>query len=324
MIFAHLSRSWRARYSQYTPVSSMLGIVRSLRVLRYWREHQALCRLELVRRFVDKAPGGDLFHHLSRRSCLANDLSARQRVQCLLSHYRFEEAAFVHAYHQAVYGGGGGLTLWQHDTDEHSFLLRLEMAPRLDAEGGLTIALVADGKVLHRLSYTWVDGALAGVTLPTVPFITCNQGRWHDCGSAFAAFEEAFPNNSPGFFCFAALQGVAQTLGIDQVAGIKSAAHAACPRAGDAQILRHFENAYDGFWKVLGGVEIPGRSYLIRLPFYLKPLADMPSKHRKRAAQRRACWRAIGDATRSTLLRHLASAVASQACTVSAPEVAEA
>ena len=36
-------------------------------------------------------------------------------------------------------------------------------------------------------------------------------------GGHFAAFEEAFPNNSPSFFCFAAMQGVAQALGIDQV-----------------------------------------------------------------------------------------------------------
>ena len=325
MIFAHLSRTWLARRSQTTPASWMLGIVRSLRVLRYWREHQALCRLDLVRRFVARAPGDDLFHHLSHRNYLAQDLSARQRVQCVLSHYRFEDAAFSNAYHQAVYGGGpgGGLTLWQHlsqdEHGEHDFVMRLEMAPRLDAEGDLTISLVADGKYLHRLSYTWVDGQLAGSELPTVPFVTRNQGRWTDSGAAFAAFEEAFPNNSPSFFCFAAMQGVAQALGINQVVAIKCSAQIAY----DPQDVKHFENAYDGFWKVLGGVEMPGRSYLIRLPFYLKPLADMPSKHRKRAAQRREFWRAIGDSTRSTMLRHMAPSAASQARTVSVPEVAE-
>ncbi len=31
----------------------------------------------------------------------------------------------------------------------------------------------------------------------------------------------------------------------------------------------------------------------------------MPSKHRKRAAQRREYWRTIGDAARATLQRHL-------------------
>lgn len=323
MIFAHLTRHWRARRGQYTQASWMLSIARSLRVLRYWREHQALCRLDLVRRFVAAAPHDDLFHHLSHRRYLSRDLSARERVQCVLSHYRFEDAAFGNAYHQAVYGGGG-LTLWQHQAQTgsgaHDFLLRLEMAPRADAEGDLTISLVADGKYLHRLSYTWVDGQLAGADLPTVPFVTRNQGRWTDSGAAFDAFEEAFPNNSPSFFCFAAMQGVAQALGIDQVVAIKCTSHIAY----DPLDVKHFENAYDGFWKILGGVEMPGRSYLIRLPFYLKPLADMPSKHRKRAAQRREFWRAIGDSTRSTMLRHMAPAASAQARPVAAPATAEA
>lgn len=323
MIFAHLTKHWLARRRQYTPASWMLSIARSLRVLRYWREHQSLCRLELVRRFVAAAPNDDLFHHLSHRSYLAKDLNARQRVQCVLSHYRFEDAAFGNAYHQAVYGGGG-LTLWQHtaqlDSGEHNFILRLEMAPRHDAEGDLTISLVADGKYLHRLSYTWVDGQLAGVDLPTVPFVTRNQGRWLDSGAAFDAFEEAFPNNSPSFFCFAAMQGVAQALGIDQVVAIKCTSHIAY----NPLDVKHFENAYDGFWKILGGVEMPGRSYLIRLPFYLKPLADMPSKHRKRAAQRREFWRAIGDSTRTTLLRHMVPAASPQSHAAAAPATAEA
>ena len=325
MIFAHLTRHLLARRGQTTPASKILGIVRSLRVLRYWREHQALCRLKLVRRFVAAPPNDDLFHHLSHRSYLATDLSARQRVQCVLSHYRFEDRAFGSAYHQLVYGNSGGrsatgLTLWQHDSGAHSFLLRLEMAPRGDAEGDLTISLVADGKYLHRLSYTWIDGQLAGVDLPTVPFVTSNQGRWVDSGAAFDAFEQAFPNNSPSFFCFAAMQGVAQALGIDRVVGIKCSAHIAY----NPLDVKHFENAYDGFWKVLGGTEMPGRGYLVALPFSLKPLSEMPSKHRKRAAQRREYWRAIGDATRSTMLRHMVPAVASQVRTVAAPATAQA
>ncbi|UVW27530.1 VirK/YbjX family protein [Massilia sp. H6] len=322
MIFAHLARHLLARRGQSTPASWILSVVRSLRVLRYWREHQALCRLDLVRRFVAAPPNDDLFHHLSHRSYLATGLSARQRVQCVLSHYRFEDSAFGSAYHQLVYGakGSGGLCLWQQDSGGHSFLLRLEMAPRGDAEGDLTISLVADGKYLHRLSYTWIDGRLAGVDLPTVPFVTRNQGRWIDSGAAFDAFELAFPNNSPSFFCFAAMQGVAQALGIDRVIGIKCSAHIAY----NPRDVKHFENAYDGFWKVLGGTEMPGRGYLITLPFYLKPLSEMPSKHRKRAAQRREYWRTIGDATRSTLLRHMVPAQADQMHKVSTPATAQA
>jgi uncharacterized protein VirK/YbjX len=300
MIFAHLKQHWLARRSQYSLSSWLLCILRSLRVLWYWRDHQALCRLDVVRNYVAQPPNDDVFHHLSHRGYLARGLTARQRVQCVLTHYHFEETTFNAAYKQAVYRDGG-LPLWQHAEGDNSFMIRLEMASRPNAEGDLTIALIADGKCLHRLSFTWVDGATAGVAAPTVPFIARNQGRWVDSGAAFEAFEQVFPNNSPSFFCFAAMQGIAQAVGMEQVVAVKCTSHIAY----DPTEVKHFANAYDGFWKILGGVEMPGNAWLIALPFYLKPLADMPSKHRKRAAQRRDHWRAIGDSARGTLQRHL-------------------
>jgi uncharacterized protein VirK/YbjX len=300
MIFAHLTRHWLARRSELPFSSWLLSVLRSARVLRYYRAHAALCRLDVYRNHVMRAPNDDPFHHLSHRGYLVQGLSARQRVQCVLSHYRFEETTFDAAYKAAVYADGG-LTLWEHSVGEHVFLIRLEMASRMNAEGDLTLALVADGKVLHRLSYSWIDGAIAGVPAPLVPFVARNQGRWTDSGEAFEAFEACFPNNSPSFFCFAAMQGLAQAVGMEQVLAVKCAAHIAF----DPDQIQQFANAYDGFWKILGGVELPGSAWLVALPFYLKPLADMPSKHRKRAAQRREYWRAIGDSTRATLQRHL-------------------
>lgn len=304
MILAHLARYWVARRSALPFSSWLLSVLRSARVLRFYRDHAALCQLDVYRNHVMRAPKADPFHHLSHRGYLVQGLSARQRVQCVLSHYRFEETSFDAAYKAAVYAEGG-LTLWQHSAGEHAFLIRLEMASRLNAEGDLTIALLADGKVLHRMSFSWIEGAIAGVPaspVPSlVPFIARNQGRWTDSGEAFEAFETCFPNNSPSFFCFAAMQGLAQAVGMDQVVAVKCSSHI----AWDPDDARHFTNAYDGFWKILGGVELPGSAWLVALPFYLKPLADMPSKHRKRAAQRREHWRAIGDSTRATLQRHL-------------------
>lgn len=300
MIFAHLTKHWLTRRGQLPLSSRLLSVLRSARVLLFWREHAALCRLDVVRHHVAAAAGDALFHHLSHRDYLVKGLSARQRVQCVLSHYGFEDASFDAAYKQAVYMSGG-LALWQHEANGSRFLIRLEMASRMNAEGDLTIALVADDKVLHRLSFSWVDGAIAGLPSGLLPFVARNQGRWTDSGEAFEAFENAFPNNSPSFFCFAAMQGVAQAVGMEQVAAVKCTAHIAY----DPNEVKHFANAYDGFWRILGGSELPGDTWRIPLPFYLKPLADMPSKHRKRAAQRREYWRAIGDSARATLQRHM-------------------
>jgi uncharacterized protein VirK/YbjX len=300
MILAHLNKHWLAQCGKGSLAAWLVSIVRSVRVLLFYRDHRALCQLDVYRNYVAARAGDDLFHHLNHRHYLAKGLTARQRVHSALTHYRFEETTFNAAYKQAVYLAGG-LTLWQHTAGASHFLIRLEMAPRAQAEGDLTIALVADGKCLHRLAFTWVEGATVGVPAPMVPYLACNQGRWADSGDAFAAFERAFPNNSPSFFCFSAVQGVAQAVGMGQVVAVRCDAHVAY----DPEQVKQFANAYDGFWKILGGVEMLGPSYLIALPFYLKPLAHMPSKHRKRAALRREQWRAIGDSARSTVQRHL-------------------
>jgi uncharacterized protein VirK/YbjX len=301
MIFAHLTRHWSARRGQYKLSSWLMSILRSLRVLGWYRDHRALCDLGVYRKHVMTPANDDAFHHLSHPDYLLKGLAAGQRVKAVLSHYRFEETTFDDAYQQAVYSERR-LPLWQHEADGVAFAIQLEMATRSNAEGDLTVALVADGKCLHRLSFSWLDGAMAGVDLPVVPFIARNQGRWADSGAAFDAFERVFPNNSPSFFCFAAMQGIAQAVGIDRVVAIRSDAHIAY----DPDPEKHFANAYDGFWKILGGVEIEGGpGYLIPLPFYVKPLAEMPSKHRKRAAQRREHWRLIGESAKAVLQRHL-------------------
>jgi uncharacterized protein VirK/YbjX len=302
MVLSLLARHWLAR--RHYPLPSWLAcIARSLRVLLFYRAHLRLLALDVHRRYVALAHD-DVFHHLSHRHYLAKGLTLRQRVRCVLIHYRFEEFAFDAAYKRAVYRDGG-LPLWQHEDAAQGcrFAIRLEMAPRLSAEGDLTIVLSSNGSCLHRLSFSWVSGAFAGADALILPFVARNQG--HHAGAA-DAFERAFPHNSPSFFCFAALQGVAEALGMDQVVAVKSDWQCAC----DPREAQHFAKAYDGFWQTLGGVPMAGRGWRIALPLNLKPLDEMASRHRKRALTRREHWRAIGDSARRALRRHLVHAEA--------------
>ncbi|WP_332876881.1 DUF535 family protein [Massilia sp. S19_KUP03_FR1] len=303
MIVTHLLCHWRTYRRRDAFAASLLRAARILRVLFYRRDHAALCRLAVVREHIAQVVPHDVFHHLTQRGYLMRGLSARRRVQAALFHYSYDDATFDQAWQRAVYRQGG-LRLWQHDAHGCRFFIRLEMAVRLDAEGDLTIALVANNKVLHRLSFSWVDGALFNAAHPVLPFIARNQGRWTDSSDAFAAFEAAFPHNSASYFCFAALQGVARALGMTQVLAVNSAAHIAW-RVGAAP---HFVNAYDKFWAVLGGVPHDDCCHAIALPFHTKPLAQMPSRHRKRAARRRANWQAIDASAHTVMLGHLQAA----------------
>ena len=305
MVISLLARHWLAR--RHYPLRSWLAcIARSLRVLLFQRAHRQLLGLDVHRRYVALAHD-DVFHHLSHRHYLVRGLTLRQRVRCVLIHYRFEEFAFDAAYKRAVYRDGG-LLLWTHEAGGCEFAIRLEMASRLNAEGDLTISASAGGTCLHRLSFSWIDAGFAGIedpaASPVLPFVARNQGHHAGGADAFNAFERAFPHNSPRFFCFAALQGMAQALGMDQVVAVKAAWQCAC----DPSDAQHFANAYDGFWQTLGGVPMAGRGWRIALPLRLKPLDDMPSRHRKRASTRREHWRAIGDSAGLALRRHLVNA----------------
>jgi uncharacterized protein VirK/YbjX len=307
MVFALLTRHWLAR--RHYPFASWAAcIARSLRVLLFRRAHVELLAMDVYRNYVTQVHD-DVFHHLSHRNYLARGLSLRQRVRCVLTHYRFEDATFDAAYKHAVYRDGG-LVLWQHEADGSKVELRLGMAQRLNAEGDLTLTLLANGRRVHRLSFSWVDERFAGLAglgvAGILPFIARNQGHRADETDAVDAFRRAFPANSPlvttpGFFCYAALQGIAQALGMDHVVAVKSAWHCAYAPADD----RQFATAYDGVWRSLGGTGMPGRAWHIPLPFHARPLAEIPSRHRKRAALRRAYWQVIGQTAETVLRAHL-------------------
>lgn len=315
MVFAHLTRHWMAR--RHYPFASWAAcIVRSLRVLLFRHAHRELLAMDIYRNYVTQVHD-DVFHHLSHRNYLAKGLSLRQRVRCVLTHYRFEDATFDAAYKHAVYRDGG-LVLWHHEADGNRVEVRLVMAQRLNAEGDLTLTLLANGKRVHRLSFSWVDERFAGIgglgASGLLPFIARNQGHRADEADAVDAFRRAFPSNSPvvttpGFFCAAALQGIAQALGMDQLVAVRSAWHCAYTPCD----VKHFAIAYDGFWRALGGAEMPGRTWLIALPFDGKPLAEIPSKHRKRAAMRREQWRMVADAAGLALRAHVVQAAGSAA-----------
>lgn len=307
MVFVLLTRHWLAR--RHYPFASWAAcIARSLRVLLFRRAHVALLAMDVYRNHVTQVHD-DVFHHLSHRNYLAKGLSLRQRVRCVLTHYRFEDATFDAAYKHAVYRDGG-LVLWQHEADGSKVEVRLGMAQRLNAEGDLTLTLLANGRRVHRLSFSWVDERFAGLAglgaAGILPFIARNQGHRADETDAVEAFRRAFPAHSPlvttpGFFCCAALQGIAQALGMGHVMAVKSAWHCAWTPS-DAT---HFATAYDGVWRSLGGVEMPGRAWHIPLPFHARPLAEIPSRNRKRAALRRAYWQHVADAAGAVLRAHL-------------------
>lgn len=276
--------------------SLVASMVRSARVLAFVDAHQRFLALDVSRNYLAADWNTNLFHHLSQRAYLIEGLSMRKRIAYLHSHYAFEDQTFRAAYKRKVYLEDG-LTLWETRQGGNHTAITLGLSPRWAPEGELSVCLLVNGTRLHCLSFNWIEGGTVSMDSQVLPFIGRNQGASSEAQPALASFNACFPNNSPSFFCFSALQGLAQALGMTSVVGIKGRANICFDRGAE----RSFINAYDKFWASLNGQEISGHAYLISLPFHQKPLADVAARHRKRAAMRRSYWEAISTSARRTL-----------------------
>ncbi|QJE01061.1 DUF535 domain-containing protein [Massilia forsythiae] len=304
MLLRYLARYWYVSLGHYGMRAWAASVLRSLRVLRWPGRHRTLCGCTVYHRYVARDADADVFHHLSHRDYLSRHFTPAERVACMLDHYGFESAAFDEDYQRQVYGGG--LRLWRHAAGGHEFSIWLKTNQRYLGEGDLNLVMRLGNETLHRIGFNWVDATIAAMHAAIVPFIARNQGRWRDELSdvLYAAFEASFPNNAPAYFCVAAMAGLAAAVGARQLLCVKS-------DMALSRMLRSkqgYPAAYDSFWDAFGGTRSGKGCHVIPLPFQFKDLQQLASKHRKRAAARRAWWTEIGTAAHTTLHGHLRNA----------------
>jgi uncharacterized protein VirK/YbjX len=302
MLIRYLARHWYASRRSYPPSAWIASVARSLRVLRWPRRHRELCSLDVYRRYVATDGNHDVFHHLSHRHFLSRHLAPSQRVACMLDHYHFESTAFDENYKRKVYRGRG-LRLWQHAAGGQVFSIWLMAGQRYLGEGDLDLVLYLGDELLHRVGFSWVKGSIAGLRPAVTPLIARNQGRWRDdkTDALYAAFAAAFPQNSPAYFCASAMQGLALAVASPQLLCVRSElAPSFQPGPGSNHAA-----AYDRFWDAFGGARAGAGVHVIPVPFQLRDLAQLASKHRRRATIRRACWQRIGESARAALRQHI-------------------
>lgn len=302
MIFNYLFIHWIHRHRSYQLPSVILSILRSSRTLLFFSEHKKLCRLEIYQKYVAAIAKDDLFHHLSHHYYLAKKLSVLQRVQCVLSHYRFENDNFDAGYKHSVYLGGG-FCLWSKTINDVNFSIQITAGFRTVAEGDICIALVVNNISLHKMNFSWINGEIFNLPSKTLPFVCRNQSSHGTNPDLRKQFEAAFPHNAPVYFCYCALQGIAKAAGATEILGI-SCENQVGFHPTETQ---HFNNTYDVYWTSLGGIKYNDLGYLIPVPFFVKPISEVSVKHRKRKADRRKQWDEIENSARISLQAHMLS-----------------
>lgn len=280
-------------------LDACLRFIGAARAFSSYREHRELLGLEIVDKYVGDTGKGEALFHLSHRHYLSTELSFRDRVDCALTHYRYEGQSYAGAYKEAVYRHAG-LTLWSRTVEARNYALVLRATTDLRHEGGISVVLMADGHCISEMSFAWVPGKLLGVERDVVPFITRNQSARHDTAPVMR-FREDFPQNSPSYFCLAAMHGIAEANGKPHIAGIRHE----CQIAFDERYASSFRSSYCEFWKSFGGVEQGRQAYLMPVPLVVPPLSTVKAKHRGRAVERRRHWAEISSSAAATTARYV-------------------
>ena len=264
------------------------------RILLFPRVFSSIFSLRFFRDYVDGNKDSYGFFFLTHNYYLSKYFTLRERVDCAISHYRHEQRHCGSTYHQSVYHSQGGLILWQREVNGTSYSLILQATDDYRFEGDLSILCLVDGARVCRISFTYVRGALFGLDSDVTMFVTRNQ---LDRRPELQRFRQDFKQNSPPYFCLAALSGIAMAHGISSICMIKETAQVAY----DRRYAESFKNSYSAFWKTFGAEEIAGRhAYKMSLPLKLKLIESV--KHKSRAVARRQNWLDIMVNARQTII----------------------
>jgi len=273
--------------------------MRSLRALRFPAQSNRVLKLLDERRADLRLSERDLFFHLHHHHYLSRGFTPQQRIESLLAHYQFEATRYLPSFRGQVYGGQG-LVLWQSTLNGTDFRIRLIPGNevRWRWEGELSAVLSVNGVTLTVMSFSYVNASVFGLSPGPILFITRNQSFRE--AEPQLLFRSTFKQTTPPYFCLAALSGLAHTNGMRGMAAIRHDAHISQDRDNE----EHLKNSYTEFWNSFHATELGGPALLLPVPMAMRPLSDVPAKHRTRARVRREAWAQVTASASAAIRRH--------------------
>lgn len=280
---------------------------RALRVLLFPTSYRELFALPLYRRYLVQQGGINGLVHFGLPHYLSSNFTLRERADSVLLHYRYESKHYDADYQRAVYferGHQRGVTLWSSCVDDVEYTIRLR-ASNTDigrCEGPLCVALCVDSVCVTEIGFSWVDSQVFGVSLGVIPFVTKNQSVKRD-SPELELFRKTFPQNSPPYFCIAALRGIAEAHCVRDIATI---CHNSQFSYRDG-LASSFLSSYSKFWQALGAVQLDHQALVMPATLSAPPFDALPAKHRGRANRRRGHWLDIAQSARESVSRYRTS-----------------
>ncbi len=289
---------FRRKEGSLAALKRTVGSLRALAFPQLLRKMSAQGYLQQVeRKRANPALAWDPFHFISHPQYLIRGYSFSQRFEAALYHFDQEAAAFDDTLLNRLYSGQG-FVLWEDNVDGHQFHIHLCQAREEVLEGDLCLQLIADGGCILTMHFVWSDGATFGQEPGPTIFITRNQTRTL---RELAVFRECFKQNSPPYFCLAALSGLGLACGLKNLYGVQCEAQMSyVPTYASS-----FRNSYDEFWEKFNGQRVVPHAYRMPLPLQVRDLSELKSKRRGRAEMRRRAWGEVSQSAAAAIAKHL-------------------
>jgi uncharacterized protein VirK/YbjX len=264
-------------FSGESVIASVAG---HLHVLSFFRQPE-------FRRLVVRHP-----HLLNKYFApyLAIRFSKPVRRGLLVSHYSFIRARVVENFHDLMLLKPR--VLWRADADGiHAITLAFS---DYHHEGDLSVIFCRDGVSIFEISFSVIAGALVGSAAAQTLLI----GRVQGGRGQFDAIRESTRHChdvAPAYLLLAAVQGIAENLCVDSIAGVSNAQQLA--KAGSWN--EGFNFNYDAFWHSLSASRNVLGFYEMPLPVIQKPLSEVPISHRRRTRRKRLFKAEVASAVRA-------------------------
>jgi hypothetical protein len=213
-----------------------------------------------------------------------------------LHHYKRIHAALPESVLGQVLQGS--ITLYEIAKGGNRFAFTVGLPERIvNKEGELSLDLRVDGKEIFNLCFTIVPGWVLRSEAPEALLISRLQGK-PGCNSQIKLARKALNDYSPRNLLLAALQGIADGLGVGEMEAVNATNQKSYIKGCAAT----FKNGYDSFFTNAGLVKTAAGFYSSPIPIESKPLALFKGRAKLRARKRWANRQQIRSACADFLL----------------------
>jgi len=210
---------------------------------------------------------------------LAPCFSVRQRISCLLFHYRFLLGNREIPFMEIV--SGEQREIWGRIWDGKRYAVSFSYPSAAFREGDLTLNFTSHGKSLYRLCFSFIPGRVVGIDEDTVILIGGSQGT-KNAQTEIREASKAFGEICPATLLLLQLMALAKSKGIRTILATSVSGHTATPVIkGDVNAV----SAYDAFWESNGGVRLDW-FYKLQSELIFRPSTAASSSHRARARRK--------------------------------------